>query len=661
MESSDQEENPFSPIDLSIFKENIEQNLLTIINLISNQEKTLVIEKSCIPKFGFLIKTDFLSKNQFKKEINLLEPTPPNTKTPIMLYIIPPKKECLEMIEKHIKDNFDKTSKVFYLNNSTNNDKKKGKDKDKDKEIEEKPKETKKEFHIIFIPKVSTECNTFLKDSNFSSFYHTYNLNMDIFPLDYDLISLENDNSFYELYLAHDLNTISILVRAIIKYENIFGKIKYKYYLGPLAKKLNELLSKEEEVSLHIDKSYNDLNTFSCFIFDRKCDLITPLCSNFIYEGLLDEFFGINLNTIKVDPNILTKKGEKKIKLDISRNEKFYSKIKDYNFNKLKIFLNTRLKEHTKMLEDSKNKDNNNDLKKIQENLMTIKLIKEERPSLTNQINLADHISKKKKLPKEQQYLFYEQNLLLGEVPPTFFDFIEDELAKKSDLYNIMRILSLYSIINGGMKNKLLDQIKKDIINIYGFQTIFFLQNLENNNMLKYYESSNLFYSELNKKLKLINESVDINNPNDTSYSFSGYCPIFIRLLEKALSKGWSSIKDLLSKLTSDFDFPKDEAQFEENNNNKEKKFILLVFIGGLTYGELAAIRYMNRIYDDKKFIVITSNMINTRKLMNSLRQGKYKYIADDEGYINNGNENSFQIKPEGILNFKDFDEQINK
>ena len=33
------------------------------------------------------------------------------------------------MIEKHIKDNFDKTSKVYSLNNAANNNKKKGKEK----------------------------------------------------------------------------------------------------------------------------------------------------------------------------------------------------------------------------------------------------------------------------------------------------------------------------------------------------------------------------------------------------------------------------------------------------------------------------------------------------------------------------------------------------
>ena len=653
-QQEEKEENPVSPIDLTIFKESFEQNFLTILDLLQNLERSLIIEESCISKFGFFIKTDILIQKKFQKKIYLLENSPPQTQSPILVYIIPPKKECLEMIEKHMKINHDKTSMLKYV---ISDDKKKKSKKDEDEEN----KETKKEFNIIFIPKINNECNKFLSECDFKDFFHKYNLLMDAFPLDYDLLSLEDDFSFYDLFISQDLNNLSVLARVIIKYENLFGKIKYKYYLGNLAKKLNELLAKEESVSATLEKA-NDSGTFSCFIFDRVNDMLTPLCSNFIYEGLIDEYFGINLNTAKVPSNILGKKlGEKnkdeKTKLDLSKNEKFYTQIKDYNFNKIKIFLNNRLKEHNKMLEESKE---NNDLKQIRENLLKIKLVKEERPSLINQINLADHISKSKKLPREQLFLFYEQSLLLGETPSTFFEAIDDELAKKGDLYNIIRILSIYSLINGGIKYKIFDSLRKDIINIYGFQELFFLNNLEKLKILKYYESSNIFYYDLNKKLKLINDSVDLNNPNDTSYSFSGYCPIFIRLIEKAFSKGWNTIKDLIKKIANEFDFPEDESQIIDSNN-KDKKFILLVFIGGITYGELASIRYLNKTSDDKKFIVLTTNMINSRKILNSMRQGKYKYLAKDKAFIINGNANNFQIKSDDILTFKDFDEQTNK
>ena len=97
------------------------------------------------------------------------------------------------------------------------------------------------------------------------------------------------------------------------------------------------------------------------------------------------------------------------------------------------------------------------------------------------------------------------------------------------------------------------------------------------------------------------------------------------------------------------------------NFNKKEKKFILLVFIGGITYGELASIRYLNKVLDDKKFIILTTGMVNCRKIFNALRLGKYKYLSKDEMFFNNGNANNFQIKSDEILTFKDFDEQMNK
>ena len=134
----------------------------------------------------------------------------------------------------------------------------------------------------------------------------------------------------------------------------------------------------------------------------------------------------------------------------------------------------------------------------------------------------------------------------------------------------------------------------------------------------------------------------------------------FIRLIEKAFSKGWNNIKDLIKKIANEFEYPEDESQIIDINN-KDKKFILLVFIGGITYGELASIRYLNKVNDDKKFIVLTTGMINSRKILNSMRQGKYKYMAKDKSFYTKGNANNFQIKSDGILTFKDFDEQMKK
>ena len=225
-------------------------------------------------------------------------------------------------------------------------------------------------------------------------------MTIDIFPLDYDLLSIEDHNAFTDLYILNKNDCLSVLKRSIIKYETAFGKIKYKYSKGPLAKKLSDLLSIEEEFYTFD----NELETLACFIFDRTVDMITPFCTQFTYEGLFDEHIGINFNSIKVSPKLLEKESKQEmIKIDLSNSDKFYTMIKDYNFNKIRTFLPNRLKEHSQILESGKKKGG--DIHKIQEDLEKVQKVQEERASLANHINLADFISIQQKPPIYKFYL----------------------------------------------------------------------------------------------------------------------------------------------------------------------------------------------------------------------------------------------------------------
>ena len=43
-----EENNPLAPIDLSIFKDHIEESLLGILSSLPKVEKTLIVDKSCV-------------------------------------------------------------------------------------------------------------------------------------------------------------------------------------------------------------------------------------------------------------------------------------------------------------------------------------------------------------------------------------------------------------------------------------------------------------------------------------------------------------------------------------------------------------------------------------------------------------------------------------
>ena len=582
------EENPIYPIDLSIFKDQIRQTLLSILDTLPPVEKTLILEKSCISKLNYLTSLEPLKERKVKKELIVLKSTSFVSDCPIIVYIITPQLENIKIIEKHIESN----TKDFGSKDSN----------------EIKEKESLNKYHIIFIPKISGECYSYINDSKYKSYFNVHILNIDIFQLDYDLLSLENNNSFRDIYIDKNLNSLSSLSRAIVKYETVFGRIKFKYSKGFYSKKLTEILNREEEA---LNNNLNNENeTLACFIFDRNIDMITPLCTNYVYEGILDDYIGIDFNSISINTKILEK--ESKVdnikKIDLSEKDKFYSSVKDFNFNKIKKFFPERLTEL--------NKENLDKEKKIEKN------------SLTNHINISDYVLRNQKYPIFKFYQNFEKSLLKGELPNKLNDFIEDELSKKANEYNLLKIVCLESIIHSGIKYKVYEQIKKDFLNVYGYQEIFLWHNLERIEMLKQ-QDNNTFYSDANKKLQLIFDNVDINDPNDISYTYNGYAPMLIRLIEKAISPGgWNAIKDLLKKIPGDTNFPSDETDIF--TTSVDKQFILLVFIGGITYGELAAIRLLNKKNRNKKFIVITTGMINTKKIFDSLKKGEYGFESQN-------------------------------
>ena len=573
---SNHDENPVYPIDVNIFKEHTSLSFLKILDSLPDKERTLIIEKSCIQKLNYIISTKKLTEKKITKTFLFESKEDFHSPTPILIYIIPPNPNFLSIIEKHI-----------LLNSAT-------------------------QFHLIFIPKITIECDNYISQSKTKSSYNIHNLNIDMFALDYDLISLEDYSAFRNIYVKDNYECLSSLKRVIYKFEAAFGKIKYRYSKGNLAYKLNKILSEQKD-SFDNNKE-NEI--FSIFIFDRNVDMITPFCTNVVYEALINDYFEINLNTIKVPPKVLEKESKQDfIKLDLSRNDKFYTAIKDFSISKIGSYLQERLIVRTNILTEGKKRTN--DAKKVYEDLVIANKVQEEYESLNNNTNLADYILKQQQIPLQKLYSNFQFNMLTGMFPDKLHDFIDDEIAKKSDKYNILKILCLECIIYGGIRYKFYEQFEKDFLITYGYKNILLWKNLEKAGLIKT-QDNDLFFTTACNDLNLIYPDIDVNNPNDSSYVFGGYCPIIIRLIEKAFNGGWGVIKDTVKKIPGETHYPSDESEIINNNYN-DIKYFLVVFIGGITYGELAAIRYLNKTYKNKKFVVLTTSMINYKNIFDSL------------------------------------------
>jgi len=216
-----------------------------------------------------------------------------------------------------------------------------------------------------------------------------------------------------------------------------------------------------------------------------------------------------------------------------------------------------------------------------------------------------------------------EQNLLAGQDLSN--DYIEECINRQEPLVKVLRLLCLQSLTNGGLKHKQFEFFKKEILQTYGFEHLFTLNNLEKLGIFKKQEGRASF-PLLRKNLHLIVEDIDENNPADVAYVYSGYAPLSIRIIQCAFKQGgWKGRDDLLKLLPG--------PTLEENQalpgGVQDKVFAsatrnavtLVFFIGGLTFTELSAIRWLSQQGGCGDIIVATTKLINGNSVISSLME----------------------------------------
>jgi lysine-specific histone demethylase 1 len=229
------------------------------------------------------------------------------------------------------------------------------------------------------------------------------------------------------------------------------------------------------------------------------------------------------------------------------------------------------------------------------------------------------------------QYIKNEQILLTGVLPSNLHLFYEDYISDKRDLYKLLKLMSIESLTLGGIKDY--NSIKKEILNVYGYQNIFLFRDLENLGWLRDKSSSKnsiyMNYIQLCQKLELVKMDYNNEKPEDCSYVMGGYCPIGLKLIEKGLEGKWNKIQEYIKKLPGEASFPNDESEIY--NSTEEINTIFLIFIGGVTYTEIEAVRFLNRKFKENydksisknptrtQLIIITTCILNTNKIFSNL------------------------------------------
>ena len=493
--------------------------------------------------------------------------------------------------------------------------------------------------HLVFVPGENHDAISRLLATQTINYFTIDSLNFDLIPIDTDLLSLENENSLKEMYINNNLTPIDNMATGLVKFEICFGKIKYKYIKGDLAQNFCQRLEeKEKDMGLNT----ND-ELLGMIVLDRSVDFLTLMSSNYTFEGLIDEKIGINLGKMKIKETIL-KEGINKEPLSsnklityglTSNTNLFYCSVRCMHYLDVNRFILSIREYYKKLTNANKNKGKNIPIAKISELTKEINEFMTIKNKLVMLENILNYVIESIQSSNYIKYIEKEQIMLAGDIPENIYKFYEEHLYEKRDLVSLIKLLVIESLTQNGIKDY--QNLKREILNIYGYQYIFLFRDLEAigwlkekiflGNILNIHKNMVEFnHNQLNEKLGLVNFKYDPKNIEDCSYVFGGYCPLSLRLIELATQGKWNKYMDILKKIPGYVACPKNEnvITYPENNEN----IVLIIFLGGITYSEIEGIRYLNRKYNEEylkqkrnkkiQFVILTTGILNAKKIFKS-------------------------------------------
>ncbi|XP_078052309.1 vacuolar protein sorting-associated protein 33A [Augochlora pura] len=497
----------------------------------------------------------------------------------------------------------------------------------------EKKLKPRKSFHVIFVPRTSHLCERklFIRGV-FGCFNSIQQFECDLFPLDSDLLSMELSGSFKDFHLANDPTCLYQVAQAIRGLERIYGKIPKITGRGPAASKVWELLKKFNREEENTQPTIVE----HLLLLDRSVDLLSPLVTQLTYEGLIDEIFGIKYNAVLLpakkfhdsedSPTAMSLKEKEQIVLNSG--DELFAEIRDKNFNGVGPVLSKKARDISSQLDG---KYVNKSVQEIKQFVARLPQMLATKQSLAKHATIAEMIKEVTDSCSFLESLQIEQELLncIDTDKPNAY--IEDLIAQKQPLLKILRLLCIQSLTNSGLKLKLLDYYKREIIQTYGYQHLPTILNLERAGLLKQ-QQSNRQYAVLRKALRLTVEDESEIAPKDISYVHSIYAPLSIRLAEHLVQpNGWQGLNDVMGLLPGPtvnsvpVNVPSSgrrNSMTSEDSNSELPKLVMVFFIGGCTFAEISALRFLSQQEDSNvEFVVCTTEIINGNTFLTSLTE----------------------------------------
>jgi vacuolar protein sorting-associated protein 33A len=362
-----------------------------------------------------------------------------------------------------------------------------------------------------------------------------------------------------------------------------------------------------------------------------------------------------------------------KTKIKLDSNDSLFSQLRYANFAIVGPLLN---KVARRLESDYEVRHSARTTTELGDFVKKLPVYQQEHQSLRIHTNLAEEIMKHTRSETFSRVLEVQQNIAAGTDATYQHENIEELIARDVPLPTILRLLCLESCLAGGIRPRDLENFKRQILHAYGYQHLLTLDALDKMELLQPRSSANALllpipgtgsgntaaantpgtktnYNYLRKVLRLIMDEVNEQEPNDIAYVYSGYAPLSIRIIQCILQKsyiqslnrspfpltptstGWQGFEDVLksakgptfhlTQKASDDKVRKARDSLRGTGAAAGWKTIYVMFLGGITFTEIAALRFVARQLEGekKRLMICTTGIVSGNKVMDGVMEKK--------------------------------------
>ncbi|XP_044521398.1 vacuolar protein sorting-associated protein 33B isoform X4 [Gracilinanus agilis] len=364
-------------------------------------------------------------------------------------------------------------------------------------------------YKVIFSPQKFYACEMVLEEEGIYGDVSCDEWAFSLLPLDVDLLSMELPEFFRDYFLEGNQRWINTVAQALHLLSNLYGPFANCYGIGRCAKfgdilgfeqmvyEMWRELEEEEEGEIKGRKP----EIGHIFLLDRDVDFVTALCSQVVYEGLVDDTFRIKCGSVDFGPDVTS--SDKSLKVLLNAQDKVFNEIRNEHFSNVFGFLSQKARN----LQAQYDRRRGMDIKQMKNFVsQELKGLKQEHRLLSLHIGACESIMKKKTKQDFQELIKTEHALLEGFNIRESTSYIEEHIDRQVSPIESLRLLCLLSITENGLVPKDYRSLKTQYLQSYGPEHLLTFSNLRRTGLLTEQVPGDTLTAVENKVSKLVTD-----------------------------------------------------------------------------------------------------------------------------------------------------------